>query len=379
MKKIISALALATATFCTSAMAASLPDTPVAFKSGTGALVDGVIYMGLGTAGQNWYKLDTKAETPQWEEIASFIGTPRDQAQSVVLNGKIYVFGGAGKATPDATRIGTLNDVYSYDIKNDTWEKVMTRSPFGLTGHAATTVDNKIAIIVGSVNKAIFDGYFEDIEAAAGNQALLDAINATYTGKKCEDYFFNREVLAYNPETNDWASLGQMPTLGTAGSALAVDGNTVTVINGERKPGLRTAAVSQFSVENYGLKWSALQDLVAPEGSDVQEGVAGAFAGVSNHMVLVAGGANFPGSTVAYANGKNFAHKGLTKTWRDEVYAYDGSQWANVGKLPLPLGYGLALQDGDRIILVGGETTGGKPTSQVMTMSFADGKLVIEK
>ncbi len=379
MKKIISALALATATLCSSAMAAPLPDTPVAFKSGTGALVDGVIYLGLGTAGQNWYKLDTKAKDPKWVEIASFIGTPRDQAQSVVLDNKIYVFGGAGKATFEATRIGALNDVYCYDIKKNSWQKVMTRSPFGLTGHAATTVDHKTAIIVGSVNKAIFDGYFEDIETAQGNKAILDLINATYTGKKCEDYFFNREVLAYNPQTNDWASLGQMPTLGTAGSALAVDGNSVTVINGERKPGLRTAKVSKFTVNNNILEWSALQDLVPPTGADVQEGVAGAFAGVSGHMVLVAGGANFPGSTVAYAKGKNFAHQGLTKTWRDEVYAYDGSNWSNVGKLPLPLGYGLALQDGDKIVLVGGETVGGKPTSQVMTMSFENGKLVIEK
>ena len=378
MKKLVSALLLSAALTGSSAYAAALPDLPVPFKLGAGAMLDGVIYAGLGTAGTDWYKLDTRAEKPQWEKAAVFTGPAREQSQAVVLNDKIYIFGGVGKASADATRISVLNDVYVYDPQDDHWSKVMTRAPRGLTGHAAATVDGKIAFIVGSVNKPIFDGYFEDLEAAADDKALIERINADYSNKPVADYFFNRDVLAYDAERNLWYNKGQLPATGTAGSALAVDGNTITVINGERKPGLRTAAVTQFTVEDYGLKWEPLPDLTAPEGEALQEGIAGAFAGVSDHVVLAAGGANFPGSTQAYANGRNFAHAGCTKTWRDEVYAYVNGQWVDAGRLPQPLGYGAAVQNGDEVILIGGETTGGKAVSKVITLSFKDGQVIIE-
>lgn len=376
--KTAAALSVAVAIGMTSAMAQSLPDFPVTIKSASGAMTDGVIYAGLGTAGKSWYKIDTKAQDPKWEEVASFPGDARDQSQSVALNGKIYVFGGCGKSS--ATGLTTVfNDVWAYDPANDSWEKVMTRSPFGMTGHSAITVDGKNAIVLGSVNKAIFDGYFEDLQTAAGNDELLAKVNADYSNKPVEDYYFNREVMQYNPETNMWSSLGQMPTTGTAGAALAADGNKVTVINGERKPGLRTAVTSQFTVEDYGLAWTQLPNLCPADGESVQEGVAGAMAGVSNGAVIVAGGANFPGSTVEYdKNGKLFAHQGKTKTWRDEIYALVDGQWVHSADLPLPLGYGITVQNGDEVILIGGETTGGTATSQVITLSFANGKVVVE-
>ena len=216
--KTAAALSVAVAMGMTSAMAQSLPDFPVTIKSASGAMTDGVIYAGLGTAGKSWYKIDTKAQDPKWEEVASFPGDARDQSQSVALNGKIYVFGGCGKSS--ATGLTTVfNDVWAYDPANDSWEKVMTRSPFGMTGHSAITVDCKNAIVLGSVNKAIFDGYFEDLQTAAGNDELLAKVNADYSNKPVEDYYFNREVMQYNPETNMWSSLGQMPTTGTAGAA----------------------------------------------------------------------------------------------------------------------------------------------------------------
>ena len=52
IKQLAAALAL-TAFASSAALAASLPDVPVPFKSGAGAINDGVIYVGLGTAGQD--------------------------------------------------------------------------------------------------------------------------------------------------------------------------------------------------------------------------------------------------------------------------------------------------------------------------------------
>lgn len=379
IKHLAAALALG-AMATTSAFAAALPDVPVPFKSGAGAMNDGVIYIGLGTAGQDWYKLDTKAESPKWEAIAKFPEAARDQAQAVALNNKIYVFGGVGKINSDILSVS--NEVFEYDPATDTWTKLLTRSPIGLTGHTVVSADGKNAIVIGSVNKEIFDGFFKDLDyaAKAGDKDLSAKINADYISKPVKDYFFNKAVLQYDPQTNLWSNLGDLPYFGTAGSAVAVDpqDQSVFVVNGERKPGLRTSTTVEFTVENGAAKFVQTPDLIPAKGEKVQEGVAGAFSGYSNGTLVVIGGANFPGSTVAYAKGKNFAHEGCTKTWRDEIFTYANGAWTHAGDLATPLAYGVSIQNGDELILVGGETTGGKATTDVITVSVQDGKIVTE-
>lgn len=379
IKHLAAALALG-AMATTSAFAAALPDVPVPFKSGAGAMNDGVIYIGLGTAGQDWYKLDTKAESPKWEAIAKFPEAARDQAQAVALNNKIYVFGGVGKINSDILSVS--NEVFEYDPATDTWTKLLTRSPIGLTGHTVVSADGKNAIVIGSVNKEIFDGFFKDLDyaAKAGDKDLSAKINADYISKPVKDYFFNKAVLQYDPQTNLWSYLGDLPYFGTAGSAVAVDpqDQSVFVVNGERKPGLRTSTTVEFTVENGAAKFVQTPDLIPAKGEKVQEGVAGAFSGYSNGTLVVIGGANFPGSTVAYAKGKNFAHEGCTKTWRDEIFTYANGAWTHAGDLATPLAYGVSIQNGDELILVGGETTGGKATTDVITVSVQDGKVVTE-
>ena len=341
---------------------------------------DGVIYVGLGTAGQDWYKLDTKSAQPQWQKIAAFPAPARDQAQAVALNGKIYVFGGCGKIDSELTSVS--NEVFEYDPATDTWTKLLTRSPIGLTGHTVVTADGKNALVIGSVNKEIFDGYFSDVDYAtkADNKALLDKVNADYNGKLVKDYFFNKAILQYDPANNLWTTVGNLPYYGTAGSAVAVDpqDHCVFVVNGERKPGLRTATTVKFTVEDDYAKLQNTPDLVPAQGDSVQEGVAGAFSGYSHGTMVVIGGANFPGSTANYNKGQNFAHNGCTKTWRDEIYTYADGAWTHAGDLATPLAYGVSIQNGDEIILVGGETSGGQATTDVQTVKVQDGKVVVE-
>lgn len=379
IKQLAAALAL-TAFASSAALAASLPDVPVPFKSGAGAMNDGVIYVGLGTAGQDWYKLDTKSAQPQWQKIAAFPAPARDQAQAVALNGKIYVFGGCGKIDSELTSVS--NEVFEYDPATDTWTKLLTRSPIGLTGHTVVTADGKNALVIGSVNKEIFDGYFSDVDYAtkADNKALLDKVNADYNGKLVKDYFFNKAILQYDPANNLWTTVGNLPYYGTAGSAVAVDpqDHSVFVVNGERKPGLRTATTVKFTVEDDYAKLQNTPDLVPAKGDSVQEGVAGAFSGYSHGTMVVIGGANFPGSTANYNKGQNFAHNGCTKTWRDEIYTYTDGAWTHAGDLATPLAYGVSIQNGDEIILVGGETSGGQATTDVQTVKVQDGKVVVE-
>ena len=90
--------------------------------------------------------------------------------------------------------------------------------------------------------------------------------------------------------------------------------------------------------------WRQLSDLPEPLG------VAGAFAGVSDGALVVAGGAHFPVSP--FENG--------TKVWVDRIWALEqgSDEWADVGALPQPLAYGasITVDQGihQGILLIGG-------------------------
>ena len=77
------------------------------------------------------------------------------------------------------------------------------------------------------------------------------------------------------------------------------------------------------------------------------EGFAGSFAGVSNGVLLVAGGANFP---------KGRPWEGGTKAWYDTVFALETpkGQWKVAGRLRRPMGYGVSVTHYDSLICVGG-------------------------
>jgi N-acetylneuraminate epimerase len=77
------------------------------------------------------------------------------------------------------------------------------------------------------------------------------------------------------------------------------------------------------------------------------EGIAGAFAGVSHDVLLVAGGANFPDKK---------PWEGGVKVWHDHIYALENpnGSWKIVGRLPRPNGYGVSVSHRQSIVCVGG-------------------------
>lgn len=351
------------------------PDLPVGLKNGVGGLIGQTIYAGLGTAGQKFYALDLSKPGQPWTEMAPFPDAPRDQAVAAVLNGKLYVFGGSGKSTPEAAT-AVFNQVHVYDPVSNTWSLLPTRAPRDIAGGSAAVQGGQI-IMFGGVNKNIFDGYFKDVAAAGSDKAKSDAVARAYFDQRPQDYFFGQDVQAYDPQYNTWQSLGTLPFGGRAGAALVNQGGALTVVGGEVKPGLRSPATFQGQLSEGTLIWKDLGDLPAPQGNPVQDGVAGAFGGVSGGAVLIAGGANFPGSNAKFRAGTLYAHEGLPKTWYSDVYALHGDQWTLIGQLPQPQGYGLSIQNGNEVVLVGGEMQGGAASDQVFSMELDNGQLLL--
>lgn len=370
---ILSASALA------SAQAEVLPEVPQPFKSGTGALLNDTIYIGLGSADKSWYRLDLNRAEKRWEPIAEFPGTARDQAVTLALNNSLYVFGGSGKASPQDATSSALTDIYRYNPQSNQWQKIDSHPPRGFVGHAAVTLNNHQGLFLGGVNKQIFDGYLRDINQNKDDKQASENIIQRYFDQPSEDYFFSRDALLFDATQQRWRSLGITPFAGTAGSALVRSGERITLINGEIKPGLRTDSIHYALWSHDRLRWTGEGRLPTLGGEQIQEGLAGAYAGYSHGTLLVAGGANFPGAQANYRQQRYYAHQGLSKTWQRAIYAQQGERWQVVGELPLPLGYGVAISTGTSLYLIGGETEQGQAVSSVISLSMRDGKLHLER
>lgn len=97
------------------------------------------------------------------------------------------------------------------------------------------------------------------------------------------------------------------------------------------------------------------------------EGFAGGLAGVSDGALLFAGGANF-------AARRHW--QGGTKLYYDTVYLLPtrASYWRPVGRLPHPLGYGVAASYENSLIIAGG-TDGSRTYADVIAATWRRGRL----
>ena len=82
----------------------------------------------------------------------------------------------------------------------------------------------------------------------------------------------------------------------------------------------------------------------------IQPGLAGPIAGVSNGALIVGGGANFP---------EAMPWDGGAKVWHDQLFVLedpDATGWttAKGWTLPRPLGYGVSISTDDGVICIGG-------------------------
>jgi len=97
-------------------------------------------------------------------------------------------------------------------------------------------------------------------------------------------------------------------------------------------------------------------------------GFAGAYAGVSNGALIVAGGANFPGNTGPWGT--------APKTWYDAVFVLENpsGNWKKAGKLPHAMGYGISLTTPEGIFCLGG-ADGSRHYSQAFFLQWKNGQV----
>jgi N-acetylneuraminic acid mutarotase len=123
---------------------------------------------------------------------------------------------------------------------------------------------------------------------------------------------------------------------------------------------------AQTQHENQAFTWGELPSI--PD----KFGFAGSFSGVAGGALILAGGANFPDGGAPWTGSK--------KVWSDKIFALDKTdgEWKLVGKLPEPMGYGVAVSKDGKLICVGGSNESGH-SAKVYAISYHNGVLNIEK
>ncbi|MDO5570968.1 MAG: cyclically-permuted mutarotase family protein [Bacteroidales bacterium] len=103
------------------------------------------------------------------------------------------------------------------------------------------------------------------------------------------------------------------------------------------------------------------------------KGVSGAFAGISNDMLIFAGGCNFPDIPVS---------EGGSKVYYSSVYGLEApyensSEWKKLGDLPFPLGYGVSVNHNNTLYIIGGVNSDSSK-ADAFKVTYSDGELNIE-
>lgn len=101
---------------------------------------------------------------------------------------------------------------------------------------------------------------------------------------------------------------------------------------------------------NLNISWEEISPIPAPPGHDRQFGLASPFAGTSNGVLIVTGGANFPDVPIA---------QGGKKAFHDDIFILEGNVWKYGGKAPVPAAYGATATIPDGVLCIGGRTYSG--------------------
>ena len=97
---------------------------------------------------KKWLDLYDPA-TGAWEVLAD-APRARDHFQAVLVNGKIVAPAGRNTGIiPEESFAGTIAEVDSYDIANNTWETLPNDIPTQRAGNAATLFDGKVLVVGG--------------------------------------------------------------------------------------------------------------------------------------------------------------------------------------------------------------------------------------
>lgn len=196
------------------------PSLPVPLACGTGVKSEDRIYvfggqesMGKQIATSHAFVLDLNSKDKGWQELPSWPGEPRGYSVSAAASGKIYLF--SGRNYDDKGLMRKLTDGFVYDERKKSWKKLSENFPV-MAGTAFTYKEDKI-FFVGGVEHIL-------------------PTSPEHPG-------FKNTISCYNIISENLEDLTEIPYPVPVTTNLAYVDNTIYILSGETRPGIRTPYV----------------------------------------------------------------------------------------------------------------------------------------
>lgn len=348
----------------------SFPPLPIGVKNGVGGMLGQRLYIGLGSAGKHFFYYDLAQPEQGWQRAADFVGTERNDACYVVSNDNLYVFSGAGQREHEQSPV-VLDDAYRFDAKTNLWTKLNTQIPVGLLGASACTLSTGELVFFGGYCKETFDSFvakLSSIDQKSQPEKHQSVLNE-FMSRPVFGYGWNGDIWSFDLTRETWAILDKNPFAANCGAGIVQQGSTVTLIEGEIKPGLRSLQTKQFQLHSS----SHISSKLCASIFDIQsqhEGLAGHFCGQIQGQIFAVGGAYFVGSQNNFNNHQWYTHKGLTKHYSNSIWRFDGINWHSERALSQGVAYGVSVSSGDTFYLLGGESKLGEAQTRCYALSW---------
>ena len=234
---------------------------PVTMDNFSGCSIGDMVFVAGGVENgkpsNSIYSINIKTDN-EWTKLADFPGIPRVQPvlSSAEINGIIYVYLMGGFFGGDENQKPAMaTDILKYDVSSEQWsvdgEQIdpETKKPFSLGGATAMTFENRYIICLGGVNHDIFlDAITTQYNIAYDSELSVDEkrdknleFSKFYMTQPVEYYKFNTECRVYDTQTREWSVIDNTNDAAHAGATLVFEGNQFYVVQGELKPGVRSA------------------------------------------------------------------------------------------------------------------------------------------
>jgi N-acetylneuraminic acid mutarotase len=312
------------------------------------------------TAGEPTHKtlvgLTSWSISSRWTAGQS-MDTPRDDAAAGVIGGKIYVFGGNGGSAGDVL----LSTTAVYDPVADQWSALADNPHTDGVSDLATAVVNDKLYVFGAAGKT-FDGrettvnFVEEYDPGTdtwtslapkptavqhapcvvynGEIYLFGGVNSYEDAKGKDHETFYKQVEAYNPATNTWRLVTNMPKA-ISYPAVAVVGGKAYVMGGSMGGKAQSNLMAyDFATNTWTTKGLASLTL----GRGFGQGNA---APVMDGKIYLVG--EWIGTT-----------KTLLMTNRVDIYDPSANTWSVGPCLPKPIGNSTTMVVGGNLYIIGG-------------------------
>ena len=240
----------------------SLAALPVAMDNLTAATDGKRIYIAGGNVDgmpeKRCFMLDG-IEAKEWLELPVYPGPIRLQPSSGVVDRKFYLLGGFQPVVGDQECI-VATDGLAYDPEAGKWSVIGDIMPEGgkearsLVGAASLVLDGRMLVFQGGVDRAVFKSAVDNpllqrTAAEAGQLVRLKHERHMYMRHEPGWYKFSRRLLVFCPEEGIWSACGDWEEIARAGAVMVLYKKNLVVVNGEIKPGVRSAGACMIDLD----------------------------------------------------------------------------------------------------------------------------------